>query len=74
MATTRLTQARVEALRPRKVNRDVRDASLKGFGIRVYPTGRKCYFIATQFEGERIWKIVGDAADMSTGEARRDPE
>ena len=70
MATTRLTQARIAALRPRKASRDVRDASLKGFGIRVYPTGRKCYFIATQFEGQRIWKIVGDAADMSTGEAR----
>ena len=70
MATTRLTQARVEALRPRKASLDVRDSGLKGFGVRVYPTGRKCYFIATQVEGERIWKIVGDADDMSTGEAR----
>ncbi len=70
MATARLTQAHIEALRPRKTSRDVRDASLKGFGIRVYPSGRKCYFTATQFEGERIWKIVGNAADMSIGEAR----
>ncbi len=70
MATTRLTQARVEALRPRKASRDVRDAKLKGFGIRVYPTGRKRFFIATQFEGQRIWKIVGDASDMRIGEAR----
>lgn len=51
MATAQLSQARVEALRPRKASRDVRDASLKGFGVRVYPTRRKCYFIATQFEG-----------------------
>ena len=70
MATTRLTQARIEALRPRKASRDVRDASLKGFGIRVYPTGRKCYFISTQFEGERIWKIVGDATDVGVDDAR----
>ncbi len=70
MATTRLTQARITALLPRKASRDVRDADLKGFGIRVYPTGRKCYFIATQFEGQRIWKIVGDADGMSPGEAR----
>ncbi len=70
MATTRLTQARVEALRPRKASLDVRDAGLRGFGVRVYPTGRKCYFIATQFEGERIWKIVGDADGMSPVEAR----
>ena len=70
MATARLTQARIAALRLRKASRDVRDAGLKGFGIRVYPTGRKCFFIATQFEGQRIWKIVGDADDMSIGEAR----
>ncbi len=70
MATTRLTQARIEALRPRKASRNVRDASLKGFGVRVYPTGRKCYFIATQFEGQRLWKIVGDADDMRPDEAR----
>ncbi len=69
MATTRLTQARIEVLRPRKTTRDVRDASLRGFGVRVYPTGRKCYFIATQFEGERIWKIVGNADDMNSSEA-----
>ena len=70
MATTRLTQARVEALRPRKASRDVRDARLKGFGVRIYPTGRKCYFIATQVDGQRLWKIVCDAGDMSTDEAR----
>ena len=70
MATSQFTQARIKALRPRKASRDVRAASLKGFGIRVYPTGRKRYFIATQFEGQRIWKIVGDAADMGPGEAR----
>ena len=70
MATTQLTQARVEALRPRKASRDIRDSGLKGFGVRVYPTGRKCYFIHSQFEGRRIWKIVGDAADIGPGEAR----
>ena len=43
MARTRLTQARIAGLRPRKTNRDVHDTSFKGFGIRVYPTGRKCY-------------------------------
>ena len=36
MATTRLTQARIAALRPRKTTIGIRDATLKGFGIRVY--------------------------------------
>ena len=70
MATTRLTQARIEALRPRKTVRDIRDAELKGFGVRLYPTGRRCYFIHSQHEGVRVWQIVGDAASLSVEEAR----
>ena len=70
MATARLTEGRVKALRPRKIVQDVRDASLKGFGIRVYPTGRKRYFINTQHEGQRIWSVVGDASDTGLNEAR----
>ena len=35
MAVAQLTAGRVKALRPRKTARDVRDASLKVFGIRV---------------------------------------
>ena len=53
-----------------KTTTDIRDASLKGFGIRVYPTGHKCYFIHTQFEGKRIWKVVGDVDDMNVDKAR----
>ena len=70
MATARLTEGRVKALRPRKTVQDIRDVSLKGLGIRVYPTGRKRYFIHTQLEGQRLWKIVGDAADTSLSESR----
>ncbi|MDE0242707.1 MAG: tyrosine-type recombinase/integrase [bacterium] len=70
MARTRLTQARINALRPRKTAHDIRDASFRGFGVRVYPTGRKCYFIHGQHEGVRIWKIVGDAASLSVEDAR----
>ncbi len=60
-ATTRLTQARIAALRPRMTTLDIGDACLKGFGVRDHPTGRKCCFIRTQAEGKRIWKVVGDA-------------
>ena len=70
MARTRLTQACINALRPRKTVRDIRDADLKGFGVRVYPTGRKCFFIHGQHEGVRIWKIVGDAASLGVKDAR----
>ena len=70
MATTRLTQARVKAFRPRKAAYDIRDADLKGFGVRLYPTGRMCFFIHSQHGGKRIWKIVGDAASLSVEDAR----
>ena len=65
-----LTAARIEALRPRKTSCDIRDARLRGFGVRVTPTGRKRFFIQCQHCGERIWKIVGDAGTMSIAEAR----
>ena len=70
MPRTTLTAARVEALRPRKTSRDIRDAKLRGFGVRVMPTGRKRFFIQCQHRGERVWKIVGDAGTMSIAEAR----
>ena len=70
MPRTILTDARVRALKPRKTVRDVRDTKLRGFGVRVSPSGRKQFFIQCQHRGERIWKIVGDAGTMSIGEAR----
>ena len=70
MAAIRLTQRRVDNLRPRKTVRHVRDAELKGYGVRVMPSGAKRYFIHSQHRGHRVWKIVGDAAVMTETEAR----
>ena len=70
MATVRLDQRRVDALRPRRRPYDVRDHELKGFGIRVLPTGGKRYFIHSQHDGRRIWKIVGRADEISAEDAR----
>ena len=70
MPTVRLTEARINALKPGKSARDVRDASLKGFGVRIMPSGRKRFFIHTQHEGQRIWKIIGEPGQMALVEAR----
>ena len=70
MAKITLTQARVKALRPRRTTYYVRDGKLRGFGVRVLPSGRKRFFIQCQHEGERVWKIVGDAATIDVREAR----
>ncbi len=71
MAATHLTEGRIKSLRPRKTAHDIRDANLKGFGVRVYPSGRTRYFIHAQHDGQRIWKVVGDADEVSLVEARR---
>ena len=70
MAGIRLTQRQVDALRPRRTVRDVRDAELKGYGVRLMPSGTKRYFIHSQHLGRRVWKIVGDAGTMTETEAR----
>ena len=70
MPGTTLTDIRVSALKSRKTVREVRDGRLRGFGVRVSPSGRKQFFVHCQHRGERIWKIVGDAGAMNIAEAR----
>ncbi|MXX91767.1 MAG: DUF4102 domain-containing protein [Boseongicola sp. SB0677_bin_26] len=70
MPSIRLTDARIKALKPTQNTRNVRDANLRGFGLRILPSGRKRYFIHTQFNGQRIWKLIGDANQTSLADAR----
>ena len=70
MPRTNLTDARVRALNPRKSPYDIRDGKLKGFGVRVTPTGRKRFFVHCQHRGKRVWKIVGHAGIVNVKEAR----
>ena len=70
MARTNLTDARIRALAARRTAYEIRDAKLRGFGVRVLSSGRKRFFVYCQRGGERIWKIVGDAGEMDVGEAR----
>ena len=70
MATVRLDERRVRTLKSRKSAYDMRDRKLKGFGVRVMPSGAKRYFIHSQHDGRRIWKIIGEAGSISTDEAR----
>jgi len=66
----RLTDARVRDLRARKTTRNIRDTALAGFGVRVLPSGGKRFFLHCQHEGRRMWKLLGDPADMTVAEAR----
>ena len=70
MTTARLSQRRVDALKPRRSAYDVRDRDLKGFGVRVLPSGARRYFIHSQHRGRRVWKLVGQAEALNVDEAR----
>ena len=70
MPRVALTDARVRALKRRKTTYDIRDGKLRGFGIRVLPSGAKRYFIHSQHRGRRVWKIVGEAGSIGADEAR----
>ena len=70
MARAHLNQARVNTLKPDRSTYDIRDSDLKGFGVRVLPSGRIRYFIHSQHRSRRIWRIVGKAEAMSADEAR----
>ena len=71
MSNVRLTENRIEALKPRKSPYDIRDTELKGFGVRVLPSGGKRFFVHSQHQGRRIWKTAGDAGSIGLDEARR---
>ena len=66
----RLSQRRVDSLKPRKATCEVRDAELKGFGIRVLPSGTRQYFVHHQHAGKRAWRTIGTADDMTEAQAR----
>ena len=70
MATVRLNDRRVGALKPRKSVYDIRDRELRGFGVRIMPSGAKRFFIHSQHDGRRVWKIIGEAGSIGTDEAR----
>ena len=70
MPNIALSEARVKAFMPRTSAYDIRDAKLRGFGVRVLPSGAKRFFIHIQHRGKRTWNIVGDANAISIDEAR----
>lgn len=70
MARIRLNQRRVDALAPRRAVHEVRDTQLKGYGVRVMPSGAKRYFVHSQHRGRRVWKTVADAETVTETEAR----
>ena len=70
MPNIRLHQSRIDRLRSRRQAYVVRDSELRGFGVRVSPSGRKRFFLHSQHAGKRVWRDCGDAATVTAAEAR----
>ena len=70
MSRTRLRQGQIRRLRPRRQPYAVRDSELRGFGVRVAPSGARRFFLHAQHAGTRVWKDCGDAATVTLAEAR----
>ena len=55
----RITKQTVDAIKPDDRERVVWDDDLKGFGVRVHPSGRKVYIVKTRYQGRIIKMTIG---------------
>ncbi len=74
MPTVKLTTG---AIKPLKYEGDGRsgdfrwDRSLPGFGVRVYPTGRKAFVVSYRARGRKRLMVLGTFGAMTLDEARK---
>ena len=71
----RLTKRSVEALEPRDKDYFEWDADVSGFGVRVYPSGKKCYMVQYRTGSRTRRYTIGShgvlTADQARAEAKR---
>ena len=70
----RITLQSVKAAKPSSKRYVVWDATVKGFGLRVSPEGRKTYVVKTRVAGRQVFISLGEhgsplTPDMARGEA-----
>ena len=58
MPNIAFSEARVKAFAPRTSAWDIRDAKLRGFGVRVLPAGARRFFMHTRHHGKRNQETV----------------
>ncbi len=68
----KLTKKIVEELAPKLKEFLVWDAELKGFGVRVYPTGRKQYVVQYRANGRTRRKNIAQHGVLTADEARKE--
>ena len=66
----RITKKTVDALTARQREYMLWDADLKGFGVRVHPSGRKVYLVKYRLDGRVIKKTIGPHGAIPPAAAR----
>ncbi len=66
----KITKRTVDALKPKERERVVWDDDLKGFGVRIHPSGRKVFIVKTRHRGRVIKMTIGPCTAVSTTYAR----
>ena len=66
----RITKRIVDALAPQERERVVWDDDLKGFGVRVHPSGRKVYIVKTRYRGKPVKVTIGPHGTVTPADAR----
>lgn len=70
---TKLTKRTVDAQKARQGEYIVWDTDVRGYGLRVHPTGRKTYFLKyrTRSNGKQIKMNIGVHGDVTADSARK---
>ena len=66
----KITKRAVDALLPAERERVVWDDDIKGFGVRVHPTGRKVYIVKYRHEGRSVKVTIGPHGPVTPAAAR----
>ncbi len=66
----KITKRNVDGLAPEARERVVWDDDLKGFGVRVHPSGRKVYIVKTRYRGRSVKATIGPHGAVTPAEAR----
>ncbi len=71
MEAVKITKRRVDSAEPRGTRWTLWDAELRGFGLRIAPSGRKTYALKYRAWRDQRWLTIGRHPDITPDEARR---
>ena len=66
----KITKRTVDAIVPHERERVVWDDEIKGFGVRVHPTGKKVYIVKYRHKGKTVKTTIGPHGPIVPADAR----